>query len=72
MKKVVDYVYLISSIVGAALVASNAGVQLAGYTLFLISSLCALYLLRLSNASKSLWIVNGMFALINLFGIIRA
>lgn len=72
MKKVIDYVYIISSILGAVVIASNTGTQFVGYCLFLLSSLCTLYLLHLSDASKSLWIVNGMFAVINLYGVIRS
>lgn len=72
VKRLIDGLYLASSIVGATLVALNVGAQLAGYSLFLLSSCCALYLLRDSNASRSLIIVNGVFAVINLIGIIRA
>lgn len=72
VKRIVDGLYLASSAVGATLVALNVGAQLAGYSLFLLSSVCALYLLRGSNASRSLFIVNGVFAVINLIGIVRA
>ena len=72
VKRIVDGLYLASSAVGATLVALNVGAQLAGYSLFLLSSVCALYLLRGTGASRSLMMVNGMFAVINLIGIIRA
>lgn len=72
VKRIVDGLYLASSAVGATLVALNVGAQLAGYCLFLLSSCCALYLLRGTGASRSLMMVNGMFAVINLIGIVRA
>lgn len=72
LKTALDIVYMTTSITGALLVAANIGAQLVGYTLFLISSLTAIFLLTRSNASKSLIIVNLVFALINLVGIIRS
>lgn len=72
MKKVIDNVYLITSIVGAFLVAINAGYQVIGFSLFLVSSLCGCYLVVNSNASRNLLYVNMMFAMINVVGIIRA
>lgn len=72
IKRILDAIYLISSVLGAVLIAANVGAQLLGYCLFLVSSIIAVYLLHRSNASRSLMIVNVIFAVINLIGIIRA
>lgn len=72
MKRILDVVYLTSSFLGAVLIAANVGAQLLGYCLFLVSSIVAVFLLYRSDASRSLLIVNIMFALINLLGIFRA
>ena len=71
-QKIIDTVYLCTSITGALLVALNIGTQMLGYTLFLISSIAGIFLLLRSNASKSLIIVSAVFAMINVIGIIRA
>lgn len=71
-RKIVDAAYLLTSMTGAALVASNIGAQFWGYLLFLVSSICGIYLVWNSNASRSLLWVNAMFAVINVFGLIRA
>lgn len=71
LKKVADAVYLVGSIAGSALIASNAGMNQIGYVLFLLSSLAGIYLLKNSNASKSLMIVTIYFSVINTIGLIR-
>lgn len=72
MNKVISGVYLGSSIVGALLVALNAGVAVLGYSVFLVSSSLGGYLAYNSNADRSLLYVNIIFGLINCLGIIRA
>lgn len=72
MKAILDIIYMVSSIGGAAVVAANIGAQVLGYTLFLISSVTALILLLSSNASRSLVVVNSIFTVINVVGLIRA
>jgi len=71
-KRLLDAVYMGCAVGGAALVASNTGHQLVGYSLFLVSSTIAHILLMSSNASRSLVYVNAMFAAINIMGILRA
>ena len=43
-----------------------------GYAVFFISSLAGLHLLRISNASKTLYWVTVMFMCINVLGFVRA
>jgi hypothetical protein len=69
--KIVNFVYLATSIVGALLIAANIQANLIGYVLFLISSILGAYLVTISNASRSLLIVNIVFAIINVIGIVR-
>jgi len=70
-KQIVDIIYLVTAFAGAIIVASNIGQARLGYSIFFVSSLAALYLLAISNASRSLVVVNILFMVINVYGIIR-
>jgi hypothetical protein len=70
-RRLIDYGYLTSSVVGAALVASNTGTQVVGFSIFLVSNILGIMLLRGTTASKSLVWVNLIFASINVMGIVR-
>lgn len=72
LKRVIDSIYLVSSIAGATLVALNIGQQLLGYSLFMVSSIAGAYLIINSNVSRSLLTVTAIYFIINLVGIIRA
>ena len=70
-KQLADIIYLVTAFVGAIIVASNIGQARLGYSIFFVSSLAALYLLAISNASRSLVAVNILFMGIDIYGIIR-
>lgn len=70
-KQIIEWLYLVTAFVGAIIVASNIGHARLGYSIFFVSSLAAIYLLRISNASSSLTAVNILFMGINIYGIIR-
>ena len=70
-KQFIDIIYLVTAFAGAIIVASNIGHARLGYSIFFVSSLAALYLLAISNASRSLIAVNILFMGINIYGIIR-
>ena len=71
LKLVLDVVYVVGSLVGATLIASNSGHNVLGYVCFFVSSIAGTWLLLKSNASKSLLFINAYYALVNLVGIIR-
>lgn len=68
--KFLNALYLATSVIGAILVALNLGYQFIGYVLFFISSCSGMFIAIRSNAPSSLVIVNGMFAVINIIGLI--
>lgn len=70
-KQLIDIIYLVTAFAGAIIVASNIGQARLGYSIFFVSSLAALYLLAISNASRSLIAVNILFMGINIYGIMR-
>lgn len=70
-KQIIEWLYLVTAFVGAIIVASNIGHARLGYSIFFVSSLAALYLLAISNASRSLVVVNILFMGIDIYGIIR-
>ena len=70
-KQLADIIYLVTAFAGAIIVASNIGQARLGYSIFFVSSLAALYLLAISNASRSLIAVKTLFMGINIYGIIR-
>lgn len=71
LRKLADAAYLLTSFAGAIIVAANVGYAQLGYSIFLASSILALYLLSVSNASRSLMVVAVLFMAVNIFGIIR-
>ncbi len=71
MKTLLDVLVLVGAIGGSTLIAANVGMNVIGYVLFLISSVSSLLLLRQSNASKSLVLVNLYFTAMNVLGIFR-
>ena len=72
MKLILEVIYIITAMTGAAIVASNIGENLIGYWVFLVSSAIGAHLAYHSNASRSIVIVNVIFGCINVIGIIRA
>lgn len=70
-KQIIEWLYLATAFAGAIIVASNINQAQLGYAVLFVSSVAAIYLLRLSNASRSLIIVNALFLGINAYGIIR-
>lgn len=68
---IADFVYISGSLIGSGLIASNTGLNVFGYCLFFVSSLAGVYLLRGTNASKSLLVVTLYYAAVNLIGIYR-
>lgn len=71
IKPAVDVVFLLTSFAGAGIIAANIDLNVIGYWLFLVSSIAGFTLVWNSNASKSLLLVNAMFAIINIVGIVR-
>ena len=71
MKRFLDICVVAGAIGGSTLIASNIGMNVFGYILFLVSSVASLFLLRRSDASKSLVLVNLYFTAMNMIGIIR-
>lgn len=71
MKRVLDFLAVAGAVGGSTLIASNVGLNVLGYALFLISSLASLQLLRQSDASKSLIVINLWFTAMNVLGIVR-
>ncbi len=71
MKLILDSLVLCGAIGGSTLIAANIGMNVLGYVLFLISSVSSLLLLRGTNVSKSLVLVNLYFTLMNVLGIMR-
>jgi hypothetical protein len=70
-RKVADVSYILGSMIGAVLVASNTGHAVFGYVLFFVSSVAGVYLLKNTNASGSLMFVTLYFGVVNVFGIFR-
>ncbi len=71
MRRLLDVLVLAGAVGGSSLIAANIGMNVLGYVLFLISSVSSLILLRGTNVSKSLVLVNLYFTLMNVLGIIR-
>lgn len=72
MFKFVEVVFLLSSIIGAGILALNVGANIFGFVFFLISNVCSFYLYKKSNVSRTMFIVTFIFSIINVLGIIRA
>lgn len=71
MKKFWEGLYFITSAVGASIIACNINANVIGYCLFLIASTVGGVLAYNSNASRTIWMVNGIFGIINVVGIVR-
>ncbi len=71
-KLIADTVYLIGNMSGSILIASNIGLNVFGFMLFTVGSLAGVYLLKNSNASKSLLFITCYFLVVNVIGIIRS
>jgi hypothetical protein len=72
IKIIADIFALGGAVLGSVFVASNMGIAVHGYLLFLTSSLASVYLLLTTkNAPRSLVLQNIFFIGVNIFGIIR-
>lgn len=71
LKFAADLLAVGGSIIGSSLIASNIGYNGLGYFFFILASVATLYLLTISTASKSLYVVNGYFLFINIVGLVR-
>lgn len=72
MNKIINFAYLISSISGAALIASNTGYNKFGYVCFLLSSVLTVYMLRHDKKNWSITLTSLIFGVINIVGFLRA
>jgi uncharacterized membrane protein YqjE len=73
VKTLCDILAVVGNIVGAILVAFSAkspNLAIAGYLFFLVGAIFSIWLLRHSNASKSLISINIYFIVVNVIGII--
>jgi len=71
MKKIADVVALGGAILGSTLIACNLGLAVLGYTLFLLSAISSIYLLKTTKGPGSLLLLNIFFVGINIFGLFR-
>jgi len=71
MKVVSDIVAVSGSILGSTIIAMNLGYNALGYFFFILASIATLHLLCISTASKSLYVVNAYFLVINVVGLFR-
>ena len=71
LKLIADIFAVGGSIIGSTLIASNTGHNGLGYFFFILASFATLYLLKISTASKSLYVVNAYFLIINMVGLVR-
>lgn len=70
-RRVADTVYIVGSFTGSILIALNVGLNWWGYVFFLSAALSGIWLLRGSNASFSLVLVNIVYAVVNTVGLVR-
>jgi len=71
MKRLADIAAIVGNVVGAIFVAvGNVEVQVVGYLFFCMGCLASIWLLRHSNASKSLIFVGMYFFVVNIIGIV--
>jgi len=73
IKGLCDVLAVIGNVVGAILVAlsqKHPELGIAGYVFFLVGALSSIWLLRHSNASKSLLIITYYFIIVNIIGIV--
>ena len=71
MKRLWEAVYLVTSAIGASIIAFNINANVLGYSFFLASSVVGSYLAYHSNVSRTVVGVNVMFGVINIVGIVR-
>lgn len=71
LKVILDWTYLVCSMIGALCVALNIGIGAYGYILFLISSVIGLFLALRGNSSISIVWVNMGFIVTNIIGLVR-
>lgn len=71
IRMIADIIAVGGSVIGSTLIASNTGYNASGYVFFILASIATLYLLSVSTASRSLYVVNLYFVFINLVGLMR-
>ena len=71
IRRIADVAVVVCSVIGAGLVAANIGVALYGYIIFMIANVASLVVLSKAQGVKSIILVNVMFFVINLVGIVR-
>jgi len=72
MKVIADYVAVLGAVSGSTVISLNIGINEVGFVLFLLSSIATIYLLHISDASKSVHFITFYFLIANIIGIIRA
>ena len=72
IKTIANILALGGAVIGSFLVASNTGLNVVGYVLFLLSSISSLYLLmKTKDSPKVLMLQNIFFICVNIFGLVR-
>jgi hypothetical protein len=71
MKQLLDIVTLGGAMIGSGIIAFNLGINQIGYVFFLASSIASWFLLKQSNASKSLVLTTLWFMVMNVIGMVR-
>jgi hypothetical protein len=71
IRRIADVAVVVCSVIGACLVAANIGAALYGYIIFIIANVASLVVLSKAQGVKSVMLVNAMFFVINLVGIVR-
>ena len=66
-----DWVFMLGQVSGSLTIALNLGLNVLGYSLFLVSSIAGVLLLWKTNVTKSMIIINLYFTVVNAVGIIR-
>jgi len=70
-RKIANVVAVAGAILGSTLVASNIGMNVTGYFLFLTSSIAALYILYTTRDTPiAIVLQNLFFVIVNIYGII--
>jgi hypothetical protein len=72
IKNIASIVALGGAVGGSVLIAANVGLAVAGYVLFLASSVAGVYLLVTTPAApRALIYQNVFFIVVNVFGLVR-
>lgn len=66
-----DWVFLFGQISGSLLVAANIGLNVLGYTCYLVSSIAGIALMWGTTVAPSILVITMYFAVVNTIGIIR-